>query len=52
MKSFMYRFPGEPYAYGPLTAENYQDAREKVRKRWGVGRLPKGFEIWESDGRW
>ncbi len=52
MKSFMYKLPGAVYAYGPFTAENEREARAHIRKLWGYDRLPKGFEIWESNGRW
>ncbi len=51
MKSFMYRFPGDFSAIGPIRENNERDARAFIRHHWKLNRLPNGFEIWESDGR-
>jgi hypothetical protein len=47
-KSFMYKFPGEVYANGPVKAPNLALAIKKVKRIWELER--KNFEIWESDG--
>jgi hypothetical protein len=50
LSRWYYRFPGNPYAYGPtinnFTTEN--QARESIRRSWNIKRLPRGTEVWRA----
>ncbi len=46
MKLFMYKLPGQVYAYGPVKAENEKEAIKKIKKIWDLPR--KNFSIWET----
>lgn len=50
-KQFMYRWPGAAYANGPAWATSERALRAKIRTTEKLSRLPRGFEVWESDGR-
>lgn len=43
---FMYKLPGQVYAYGPVEAKNKKEAIKKIKKFWELPR--KNFEIWET----
>jgi hypothetical protein len=49
MKSFMYFFPGDVYAMGPVKSKNMKSAIARIKEIWELKR--KNFAIWESDGR-
>lgn len=46
-----YRFPGCAFATGP-TSGRYaleRNAREEVRRVWGLEKLPQGTEFWRAE---
>jgi len=43
---FMYKLPGQVYAYGPVHAKNKKEAIKKVKAFWELPR--KNFDIWET----
>ena len=47
MRHFAYKFADYFMNYGPLLAEDLDDAKAKVRQRLGVRRLPKGLKVWD-----
>jgi hypothetical protein len=47
IKSFGYKLPGYFMEYGPIPATDETEARELVRKRLGVKRLPWGLQVWD-----
>lgn len=49
--SFGYKFPDFFMEYGPVEAPDLDTAKALVRKRLGVGRLPKGMEVWNLADR-
>lgn len=51
MRQFGYKFAGYFMEYGPVEAEDPEDARDRIRQRLNVGRLPKGMHIWDLEER-
>ncbi|NPV54442.1 MAG: hypothetical protein HPY71_13155 [Firmicutes bacterium] len=47
-KHFYYRFADTFYPYD-VYANNGREARQKIRKVWGLKRLPRSIEIWQSN---
>lgn len=47
----MYHIPGNPYSYGPVRADSLAAAKEWIKHYWNWKRLPKGVEVYESDGK-
>lgn len=47
IKSFGYKLPGYFMEYGPVRALSENEARELVRERLGVRRLPAGIQVWD-----
>ena len=45
-----YRFPGNFFAYGPITAQfaTEREARAYLRHIWQLDRLPRGTEVWRA----
>lgn len=50
-QSFGYKFPDFFMEYGPVEAPDLEAAKMLVRKRLGVGRLPRGMEVWNLADR-
>lgn len=48
MQRWYIKFPGNPYAYGPIEAANESAARSWAREWLGLDRLPKGFACWPA----
>jgi hypothetical protein len=51
LKSFGYKFPGYFMEYGPILAPSEEEARDQIRRRLGVSRLPSGIRIWDLSVR-
>ena len=47
MRYYGYKFAGYFMEYGPVEASDPEQARNEVRRRLGVKRLPAGMEIWD-----
>lgn len=47
MHQFGYKFPGYFMEYGPVEAPDLDAARSRIRERLGVGRLPRGLQVWD-----
>lgn len=47
-KHFMAVMPDEPFAQD-VYAENEDDVREELRRRYKLNRLPRGVTVWEAD---
>jgi hypothetical protein len=50
-KAFGYKLPGYFMEYGPIEASSEEGARNAIRKRLGVGRLPCGIQVWDLSVR-
>jgi hypothetical protein len=42
-----YRYPGDDRIILEVFAPSIEKAKEMLRKKWNVERLPNGFKIWE-----
>ena len=51
LKSFGYKLPGYFMEYGPVHARNEAEAREFIRRRLNVKRLPWGLQVWDTEQR-
>lgn len=52
MRNWMYQFPGECYANGPVRAMTEKDARAEIRRVWDLTRLPQGTQVWATTPWW
>ena len=51
MRQFGYKFAGYFMEYGPVEADDPEEARDRIRQRLNVARLPKGMHIWDLEER-
>ncbi len=51
MRAFGYKFAGYFMEYGPVEAQDPEDARQRIRQRLNVARLPKGLAVWDLEAR-
>jgi hypothetical protein len=51
MFQFGYKFAGYFMEYGPVEAQDLEEARLLIRKRLNVARLPKGMQLWDLSER-
>ena len=51
MHAFGYKFSGYFMEYGPVQAASLDQARNLIRARLGVARLPRGLKVWDLGER-
>ncbi len=47
MRKFGYKLPGYFMEYGPIEAPSVGVARDLIRERLGIKRLPWGLQVWD-----
>lgn len=51
MRNFGYKLAGYFMEYGPIPAADLEEAKQQIRGRLGVRRLPGGIQIWDLSER-
>ncbi len=51
LKAFGYKLPGYFMEYGPVHACTEEEARNLIRQRLNVKRLPWGLQVWDLANR-
>lgn len=50
-RSYGYKLPGYFMEYGPIEAASETEARQAIRRKLGVTRLPWGLQVWDLSTR-